>query len=46
VAAYNAGPGSVHGTIPQNGETEMYVPRVLAEARAIRIARARGRGRR
>lgn len=45
VAAYNAGPGAVHGTIPQNGETELYVPRVLAEARAIRIARTRRRGR-
>ncbi len=30
VAAYNAGPGAVHGTIPVNGETEFYVPRVLA----------------
>lgn len=46
LAAYNAGPGAVHGTIPQNGETEIYVPRVLAEARAIRVARARARARR
>jgi soluble lytic murein transglycosylase-like protein len=29
VAAYNAGPGAVHGQVPQNGETEMYVARVM-----------------
>lgn len=29
VAAYNAGPGSVNGSIPQNGETEFYVARVM-----------------
>jgi soluble lytic murein transglycosylase-like protein len=30
VAAYNAGPGAVHGEVPQNGETEVYVKRVMA----------------
>ncbi|GHH02022.1 lytic transglycosylase domain-containing protein [Comamonas sp. JC664] len=30
VAAYNAGPGSVNGRVPKNGETEYYVPKVLA----------------
>ncbi|QDE92911.1 lytic transglycosylase [Myxococcus xanthus] len=30
VAAYNAGPGSVNGRVPRNGETEFYVPKVLA----------------
>ncbi|MFN0062960.1 MAG: lytic transglycosylase domain-containing protein [Myxococcaceae bacterium] len=30
VAAYNAGPGAVHGAVPRNGETEHYVPRVLS----------------
>jgi soluble lytic murein transglycosylase-like protein len=30
VAAYNAGPHAVTDCIPQNGETELYVPRVLA----------------
>ncbi|QSQ13000.1 lytic transglycosylase domain-containing protein [Myxococcus landrumensis] len=30
VAAYNAGPGSVNGRVPRNGETEYYVPKVLA----------------
>lgn len=29
VAAYNAGPGAVNGRIPQNGETEIYVARVM-----------------
>jgi hypothetical protein len=30
VAAYNAGPGAiVNGTIPQNGETEVYVRKVM-----------------
>lgn len=31
LAAYNAGPGNVRGKVPRNGETEFYVPRVLAE---------------
>lgn len=31
IAAYNAGPGNVRGHVPRNGETEFYVPRVLAE---------------
>nr|WP_242544273.1 lytic transglycosylase domain-containing protein [Corallococcus sp. NCSPR001] len=30
VAAYNAGPGSVNGRVPRNGETEFYVAKVLA----------------
>ncbi len=29
VAAYNAGPGAVNGRIPQNGETELYVAKVM-----------------
>lgn len=29
VAAYNAGPGAVNGAVPRNGETEIYVARVL-----------------
>lgn len=29
VAAYNAGPGAVAGAVPQNGETEYYVARVM-----------------
>lgn len=43
LAAYNAGPGAVHGAIPQNGETEIYVPRVLSQWRALREARLRAR---
>lgn len=31
LAAYNAGPGNVKGRVPRNGETEFYVPKVLAE---------------
>lgn len=30
LAAYNAGPGSVKGRVPRNGETEFYVEKVLA----------------
>ena len=29
VAAYNAGPNAVNGTVPQNGQTELYVARVM-----------------
>lgn len=29
VAAYNAGPGAVNGRVPQNGETELYVAKVM-----------------
>jgi len=29
VAAYNAGPGAVNDSIPQNGETEFYVAKVM-----------------
>lgn len=31
VAAYNAGPGAIHGRVPQNGETEFYVEKVMTE---------------
>lgn len=31
VAAYNAGPGSVRGAVPKNGETEIYVARVMRQ---------------
>ncbi|MEW5738767.1 MAG: lytic transglycosylase domain-containing protein [Myxococcota bacterium] len=34
VAAYNAGPGAVRGSIPRNGETEFYVAKVLRRFRA------------
>jgi len=36
LAAYNAGPGAVHGSVPHNGETELYVPRVLSQYRALK----------
>lgn len=29
VAAYNAGPGAVHGAVPDNGETRQYVAQVM-----------------
>lgn len=29
VAAYNAGPGAVRGSVPRNGETEHYVAKVM-----------------
>ena len=31
VAAYNAGPGAIRGRVPQNGETEFYVEKVMTE---------------
>lgn len=31
VAAYNAGPGAVNGSVPRNGETELYVAKVMKE---------------
>ncbi|MBL8910882.1 MAG: lytic transglycosylase domain-containing protein [Archangium sp.] len=31
VAAYNAGPGAVNGSVPKNGETEIYVAKVMRE---------------
>jgi soluble lytic murein transglycosylase-like protein len=34
VAAYNAGPGNVSGHVPHNGETEVYVARVMEKFRA------------
>lgn len=33
VAAYNAGPGAVNGAVPRNGETELYVAKVMKELR-------------
>jgi len=39
LAAYNAGPGAVHGHVPVNGETERYVPRVLAVYQRIKAER-------
>jgi len=33
VASYNAGPGAVNGSVPKNGETEIYVARVMKELR-------------
>lgn len=29
VAAYNAGPGAVNGSVPKNGQTEIYVAKVM-----------------
>jgi len=37
VAAYNAGPHAVHGRVPHNGETEIYVARVMARYSALRL---------
>lgn len=31
VAAYNAGPGAVNGRVPRNGETELYVAKVMKQ---------------
>jgi soluble lytic murein transglycosylase-like protein len=31
VAAYNAGPGAVNGRVPKNGETELYVAKVMKQ---------------
>jgi soluble lytic murein transglycosylase-like protein len=31
VAAYNAGPGAVNGKVPKNGETELYVAKVMKQ---------------
>jgi soluble lytic murein transglycosylase-like protein len=35
IAAYNAGPGAVQGRVPHNGETELYVAKVLRRFRAV-----------
>ena len=47
VAAYNAGPGAVAGarSVPHNGETEVYVERVLRLHRAALALAARERAR-
>lgn len=37
VAAYNAGPGAVRGAVPQNGETEHYVAKVMRSFSASRV---------
>ena len=34
VASYNAGPGAVQGGVPQNGETEHYVAKVMRRYRS------------
>ncbi len=39
VASYNAGPGAVNGSVPKNGETELYVERVMKELRRQERAR-------
>ena len=36
VAAYNAGPGAVRGRVPDNGQTPVYVERVMAAHAANR----------
>lgn len=36
VAAYNAGPGNVDGRVPRNGETELYVDKVLTAYERLR----------
>ncbi len=36
LAAYNAGPGNLHGAVPRNGETEFYVEKVMSAWRARR----------
>ncbi|MBC8133800.1 MAG: lytic transglycosylase domain-containing protein [Deltaproteobacteria bacterium] len=38
VAAYNAGPGAVHGRIPNNGQTPAYVAKVMHAYAALRPA--------
>jgi soluble lytic murein transglycosylase-like protein len=43
LAAYNAGPGNVHASVPHNGETERYVPRVLAVYQRKKAERLAGR---
>ncbi len=36
VAAYNAGPGAVHGRVPQNGQTQAYVAKVMKRYQTAR----------
>lgn len=42
LAAYNAGPGNVKGTVPRNGETEFYVAKVLKEYESRRAQGSAG----
>lgn len=35
VAAYNAGPNAVQGRVPRNGETELYVAKVLRQFKGV-----------
>jgi len=37
VAAYNAGPGAIHGAVPHNGETEHYVVKVMRRFSQSRV---------
>ncbi len=41
VAAYNAGPGAVNGAVPHNGQTELYVAKVMERYQAHRAAQGR-----
>lgn len=36
VAAYNAGPGAVHGKVPDNGQTKEYVAKVMRRWSALK----------
>jgi hypothetical protein len=36
VAAYNAGPGNVNGHVPENGQTQAYVSRVMRRFAALK----------
>jgi len=36
VAAYNAGPGAVHGRVPENGQTQAYVAKVMKRYQVTR----------
>jgi hypothetical protein len=43
-AAYNAGPGAVRDRVPENGETEHYVRKVMTRYRDLAGPRARATG--
>ncbi|MBL8949494.1 MAG: lytic transglycosylase domain-containing protein [Myxococcaceae bacterium] len=38
VAAYNAGPGNVHGRVPQIGQTQVYVAKVMKRYHALKAS--------